>query len=462
MVPQIAPHSEQRVIRPDGREISLLRPGTRLLPTVPRVANGENMIGGLWSGVATPGRLGAEAWELSVLQDLRPSGLAVIHATFSTRGEGERFGTICRAWPTERRRQIRWWMPFIKELRPNSPVLIRGEAGLGRYDGNMSDPMVATDRLRTDPVLCEELEASADRTADALRFHGIGTFTGIFLKGFGGSAPWGEYYNRHLLARIPADRSVDLLLLPGPDEGLLRLNAAAALYHRLKTEKVPHNQVVVVHQQGHRGAHATDRAMIMGLQSLTGNHPNLSSNPDAANIFRLLRAGTCGWVECRPRTVQIPLQHLEANAMVWRRRFRREPADRSIGLHYLLSAVKKSFDDEPTARHVVVIGGLFSEQDIERLRSHILNLAPPGGAHPVFATMLPQVTGGSAAYLVCDFVVTRGLPAAVTDLFRVGPVVTSRNGLEPHEVADAFPPPEGVGTHESIEEAMSRLCPAVG
>lgn len=454
---------EQLTQRAGDQPVPVLRPGRFNIPDLPRIHNMEPYRSGSFTGVGTLiEQLGPIAYDLIETQELSPSGVAVIHGIASTRGDGNRLQSIQSARPAERRSRLRWYTPFISQLKPNSPVVMAGSAGEGRYDGNFSNQLTAIRRLQTDPLLRDELKEAAARQAAVLRSHGLGSFVPVLPKGFGGTDPWSDYFERQLLSSIGADRSIELRVMPAGDERNLQQNAAGQLFFRLATETVPEKHIVVVFAQSRRGSHETDPALVSGLLMLTGNDHSIPSNPDAANIFGNLRDDMCGWIEVRPRVVRIPLDHLEAGFMWWKRRFSKPSSDGSTGLHYVLNAVKDLFDEDPESRHVVTCTGLWWGRDVERLRESILNLAPVGGALPVFGSMWPKVEGGCALFHIVDFVTSPTLPPLVTNLIRRTPVVARRGGIEPGDVADAFAPPDGTRQAEEIQVALDRLSPPAG
>lgn len=392
----------------------------------------------------------------SEVQMITPNGLAVLAGGATPQDMNGILRIVEHR--KEDKRARRGWFPSWGIVHPNSPLVKARILGEGAYPGNRSRQDVALERLQTDLILREELNKLVNDTANAIKRHRCSNFTGIHLRGFGGSDPWAEYFGRKLRATVKENWEVEVRFIPAADELMNRKNARGSLY-KIISEPVPENKLIVVKQQQCRGPSEDDPALAVGLMALVSS-AYASNNPDAATLFEILRHDCCGWVEARPAVVSVPLGIVDTSFLFWHRTHQVKPPEAdSPGLRMILTTIRRLIASDPQAVHAVVLAGNFQLDESRLVRDAVLRMGQPGKIVCVLATMQARVKGNSAQYLICDFTSARQLPTPVTTLFSDSSVIPTRGGLDPGEFLRNIQPPEEVKIAQEIEKQLGWLVP---
>lgn len=446
---------EQSTIHQNGRPETLLGPKTVDLKNYGPTDHPNYRKDGALVAVGSTVRLLEKAYKVAVTQGLTPNGLAAIIGAASTPSDIEGLVRIAEGRPFAVRTGHGWL--FRREvIHPNSPVVRAGILARGAFQGNGADVKTAVERLQTDILLRAELDSVVSATAGTLATHRQAGITKVSVRGFGGTDPWAEYVNRCLKTAIKVNMNLDLRLIPAREETLNRENAKGTLYNML-SKTVPDDTLILAKALCQRGRQADDSALMAGVLVITGNS-YASDNPDAATLFRTLRAFGA-YVEVRAAEVNVPLAQLETSLFGWRWIHQiRAPEAESPGLRILLGKVLSLVSLDADAMHVLVVAGSFTAAEERAIRKATTSMAAPGHIIPVVAHMYPKVVGPVAKYLVCDFVAAPQLPRSITSVFLDGDLVMSRSGLTRQEFLDRMKAPSEWERAKEVDKVLDWLC----
>ena len=300
--------------------------------------------------------------------------------------------------------------PTYMTRRASPHTIVAQHVATPTSDGGLQSQPERTVRLmREDPLIIEHLDLFSDDVKATIRRLEVHNCNLVTWESGGGTDPCHQYVRKLLERDLPIIRQYRIKVKPSRREKVARRNFRGSLAMHA-AQYTPENTVFLLTKNDKVGSNSTDEAMVAGVLSYTATEPE-HQEIDAGSQF-LTQREQGDFVVMSNRVVPVLLNWvaMRFEKEMFEYRVERPPSLDGDSLTNIIREISDVVRQDDRAHHHVLLEGIFSDVDIERIRRSLDRFQMEGSVDLSVNRMFPSIRVNSchdehiANYLITDMI----------------------------------------------------------